>query len=160
MGKSYDWDKWRRRYVASGDGITLESIANEPGAPSLSTLKKRSMSESWSEQRKVYRNRVGTLEEQEIAQSSATQRAIAKVDRIIDTAEMITRHTQASRWLMALGKKALERAEVIPAHVAVQMIKLGLEGERICMGLDSDRASQSFNPDELSDEELQKIADS
>lgn len=136
------------------DSTTLQFISDIPGAPSLPTLKKRSNNESWPEQRKQYRYQRDT----KVYQDDTGKSAIAKIERIIDTAEVITRHTAVSKWLMDQGKKALENAETISPSVAVQMIKLGLEGERICMGLDSDRASQELNPDELSDEELQKIA--
>lgn len=160
MGKAYDWDGLRRDYVIGDDLVTYRSMSEVPGNPAHQSIKNRARLEDWPGQRKHYRYKQSTLEEEEITKSTATQKAMAKVDRIVDTAEMITRHTQTSKWLVDIGKRALEDAEAISPHVAVQLIKLGLEGERICMGLDSDRTSQSFNPDDLSDEDLQKIADS
>ena len=55
MGRRIDWVKIKREYVESN--ITLEELANKHKC-SFSTLMKRSASERWSEEKKIFRRKL------------------------------------------------------------------------------------------------------
>ena len=95
-----DWDHWRLRYVAGDDAVTLEALSKEPEAPALNTLKKRSSKDSWTEQRERFRHQRDT-----IAHHDATVAAAAsEVKKIIDAAEMLTRHAHLCKLMGAIAR--------------------------------------------------------
>lgn len=118
---AYDWDYFRHKYV-TGD-VTLEHLASLPNSPALGTLKRRSTTEEWAEQRRHYRDQTAT-KAREVA--STTE------------AEVAARHARIAR---ALQGKALERlksmqvSELAPRDVLAYM-KEATAIEREALGLD------------------------
>lgn len=151
-----DWDEWRLKYVSGGDEVTLEALSKAPGAPALDTLKKRSAKESWKDQRDRFRNQIGTITHQDAAVVSAA----SEVKKIIDTAEMLTRHAKASR---LVGQKAIQAMQMIdPAKLkpadALAWLKFAIEAERLTEGLATQRTEADIDLRSLSDAELERLA--
>ena len=149
-----DWDKWRLRYVSGDDLLTLEALSQEPGAPALNTLKKRSSKESWTEQRKRFRHQRDTIAHHDAHVVSAAE----KVVKIIDSAEMMTRHSKAAKLIGSIALRAFQSydpASLKPSE-ATAMMKLAVEVERLTEGLATQRQQVDFS--NLPDSELEKIA--
>ena len=156
-----DWDKWRIRYVSGPDSLTLDALSKEPGAPALDTLKKRSSRDSWLAQRERFRHQKST-----IAHHDATvEAAAAEVKQIIDSAEMLTRHAQASKLAGSVAMFELNRLRQMQVNGAptnmklaeiVNLLKMAIEVERLTEGMATQRQEIDFSA--LSDAELEKIA--
>jgi len=158
-----DWDYWRLRYVSSDDLCTLEALSQEPGAPALSTLKKRSRGDSdtpsWPEQRKQFRNQADTLAHSLVQNDAVAGKAAKEVARLVDTAEMLGRHQKVIHGVLSKGLAALK--ELNPRdfrpNEALSMIKWAVEAERLLEGLATARTDLDLTV--LSDEQLDKIID-
>lgn len=156
-----DWDKWRLKYVAGDDAVTLEALSREPEAPALNTLKKRSSKDSWAEQRERFRHQRDT-----IAHHDATVVAAAsEVKKIIDSAEMLTRHAQLSRLMASIAiyefnrvrekQRAGQPTGLKPSEIAA-LAKLAIDTERMTEGLATQR--QELDLSGLDDAALEKLA--
>lgn len=134
-----DWDKWRRLYVVGEDDVTLPSIAAIPGSPSLPSLKRVCAAELWADQRKRFREQRDTQVIREDAASAAVQR----VEKIIDSAEMLTQHNQVAKLLLSLGVQALRNRDpdTIRTSDALAMLRAGVEIQRLTEGLATERQS-------------------
>ena len=156
-----DWDKWRLRYVAGDDAVTLEALSREPEAPALNTLKKRSSKDSWAEQRERFRHQRDT-----IAHHDATVEAAAsEVKKIIDSAEMLTRHAQLTKLMGSIAQHeliALRRRQLngeptgLKPDDALKLARAAIADERLTEGLATQR--QEIDLSGMSDAELEKIA--
>jgi hypothetical protein len=161
MAARIDWNEWRLKYVSGGDEVTLEALSKAPGAPALNTLKKRSSRESWAEQRERFRHQRDT-----IAHHDATVMAAAsEVKKIIDAAEMLTRHAQLSKLMGAIAAYELSQIRQKQQHNAptgleasdvMRFAKLAMESERLTEGLATQR--QEIDLSGLSDAELERMA--
>jgi hypothetical protein len=151
-----DWEKWRLRYVSGTDTLTLEALSQEPGAPALNTLKKRSSRESWTEQRKRFRHQASTTAHQDAVIGKAAE----KVEQIIDAAEMLTRHSKACKLIGRLAVQAFQGYDpaTLKPTEAIAMMRLALEYERLTEGHATQRQSLSVDLSGLSDSELEEIA--
>ena len=164
MGKKYDWDHWRHLYVSGGDEVTLEALSGTKGAPSLNGLKKRSRRESWTSQRKEFRHQAYTKTSTKTLNAlgvsagiSATEEAIAKIDKLVDIAEMITRHSRTSQAMLIMCAKAMKSMkpeDLTPAQIS-QWVKTATDIERLAAGLAT--ASVDIDVTQLTDEELDRI---
>jgi len=154
MANKHDWEKWRRLYVVGGDDVTLPTIAVIPGAPSLPSLKRVCAAELWADQRKRFRTERDTV----TIRDEATVSAVNQVERIIDAAEMLTRHAKASR---LVGQKAIQAMQMVdPATLkpadALAWLKFAVEAERLTEGLATQR--QEIDLSAMTDAELEKLA--
>ena len=154
MANKHDWEKWRRLYVVGGDDVTLPTIAVIPGAPSLPSLKRVCAAELWADQRKRFRMERDTV----TIRDDAAVSAVNQVERIIDAAEMLTRHAKASR---LVGQKAIQAMQMVdPATLkpadALAWLKFAVEAERLTEGLATQR--QEIDLSSMTDAELEKLA--
>jgi hypothetical protein len=154
MANKHDWEKWRRLYVVGGDDVTLPTIAVIPGAPSLPSLKRVCAAELWADQRKRFRMERDTV----TIRDDAAVSAVNQVERIIDAAEMLTRHAKASR---LVGQKAIQAMQMVdPATLkpadALAWLKFAVEAERLTEGLATQR--QEIDLSNMTDAELEKLA--
>lgn len=151
-----DWDKWRRTFISGGDDVTLKWLSEQPGAPSYSSIRKRSSPkrEDWEEQRRHYRNNLGTI----TADVPEVKEVAQKVEKIIDSAEMMTRHLKAAKLIggKALQAFSLMAPDTIKPSEAVAMMKLAVEVERLTEGLATER--QQIDLTAMSDADLEKLA--
>jgi hypothetical protein len=160
MFKRIDLSKWRIAYLTGDDDVTLETLSQIPGAPALSTLKKHSAQESWTDQRKHFRNHTATL----IVQSEAVVHAADQVQRLVDIAETVTRQIKLAKALQNAAVKALkdlDTARISPRDIP-QWIKISTELERLAIGLATSRieVDRAVDVTQLSDEELEQIVNS
>lgn len=141
--------------MVGGDDVSLPTIAAIPGAPSLPSLKRVCAAESWADQRKRFRTERDTV----AVRDDAAVSAVNQVERIIDAAEMLTRHAKASRMV---GQKAIQAMQMVdPATLkpadALAWLKFAVEAERLTEGLATQRQELDFVKG-LSTEELEKLA--
>jgi hypothetical protein len=156
-----DWNHWRLRYVAGDDSVTLEALSREPKAPALNTLKKKSSRESWAEQRERFRHQRDT-----IAYHDATVAAAAtEVKKIIDSAEMLTRHAQLCKLMGAIAAHELQQLRRkqlageptgLKPDDALKFAIRAIADERLTEGLATQR--QEIDLSGLSDAELERLA--
>lgn len=117
----YDWDYFRHKYV-TGDA-TLDALSSLPNAPALATLKRRSSTEDWAEQRRHYRDQTAT-KAREVA--STTE------------AEVAARHARIARGLIGKALQRLQQLDVndlSPKDVR-EYIKDAADLERKALGLE------------------------
>lgn len=158
--KPIDWDKWRGQFVRGNDDVTIAALAECEGAPALQTLRNKSSKEGWFEQRKRYRCEV---QERGAVHFSGTKEEVADaIDRtikIVDAAEMLTRHNRLAKALIgvaAKGLKHLDPKKLKPNEIA-NLAKLGIDVQRITEGLATERAEVNFKA--MSDDELDRFID-
>ena len=151
-----NWDIWRRRFVTGDDTVTLVWLSEQPGAPSYSSIRKRSAPkwEDWEAQRRNYRKNLGTI----ASLSPDAKEAAEQVTKLVDTAEMFSRHIKAAR---LAGSKALQALQMTdPATLkpreALDWLKFAVEAERLTEGLATQRQQIDFST--MSDAELEKLA--
>ena len=156
-----DWDYWRLRYVSSDDSITLEALSREPKAPALNTLKKRSSRESWAEQRERFRHQRDTLAHQD----TKVVAAASEVRKLIDTAAMITRHSQLCQLMGSIAVyelQQLRRQQLageptgLKPDDALKLARAAIADERLTEGLATQR--QEIDLSAMTDAELEKLA--
>lgn len=150
----HDWERWRHLYVTGEDDITLVTLALIPGSPSLASLKRRSMQELWTDQRKRFRSQRDT----QAIRDDAAVAAATKVSQLVDAAEMLTRHMKAFR---LAGGKAISKLQDVDSknlsiREALDLLKWAVEGERLTEGLATSRQEIDFS--QLSDAELERLA--
>jgi len=118
---AYDWDYYKHKYV-TGD-VTLDHLASLPGSPALATLKRRSSTEDWSEQRKHYRDQTAT-KAREVA--STTE------------AEVAARHAKIARSMIGKALQRLQTLDVsdMTAKDIREYIKDAADLERKALGLE------------------------
>jgi hypothetical protein len=157
----HDWEKWRRFYVVGDDNVSLPSIASIPGAPSLPSLKRMCAAESWADQRKRFREQRDTV----TVQDDATVSAVRKVERIIDSAEMLTRHAQLTKLMGAIAAHELQQLRRkqlageptgLKPDDALKLARAAIADERLTEGLATQR--QTIDLSSLTDEQLEKLA--
>ena len=147
--------------------MDLQAISEVPGAPKYQTLKNRSSSRNWTDQRKTYKYLTSThaalsptvMDVAEAARKTVSD-VTARMDRLIDQAEMITRHVGIARKMLsqsAEGLDAIDTSSLKPTEI-VQLIKESTNLERLCLGLETQRTATSVDFKDLSDEELEAIA--
>ena len=158
MSRRIDWDYWRSMYVTGEDHVTLESLSKALNAPALDSLKKRSTAERWVEQRQQYRKSIGTLTHYGLHQDCTVVTADQRTRELLDAAEMVVRHVAHARALQELGmhKIRITDADKLTVKEAIELIKLGVEIERLSEGLATQR--QSVDVSVMSDAELEFIA--
>lgn len=156
----YDWDYFKHRYVTGDDAVTLNYLSTQPNAPSLHRLKIKSSEDAWAEQRKQFRNQAAT-----VALNSATgQAATQQIQKLVDAAEMITRHLQISKGLQGMAWKALQDRKItesdLTARDVLAWLNTGVQMERLTLDLDTARIKVDTKIDfaSLSDEQLERIA--
>ena len=148
-----DWDYWRHRYVAGDDTVTYRSLADVQGAPKYQTLRNRASQEDWPAQPKRFKDNLSTI----TATVPEAQHVAQQVSKLVDTAEMLTRHIKAAR---LAGQKALQAMQATdPATLkpqeALAWLKFAVEAERLAEGLATER--QEIDLSTLSDEELDRL---
>jgi predicted metal-binding protein len=152
MGKKVDWDKWRRKYI---QGMELVEISEVQGAPSYSALRNRSSQHDWPDQRRRFQYNSIALAQ---AVTPEVEDVVRKANEIIDTAEMLTRHSKALRQIGAIAMRAFQSydpASLKPSE-ATALLRLALEYERLTEGLATQR--QEIDLSSLSDAELERLA--
>ena len=149
-----DWNYWRHKYVSGEDSLTLKALSEIQGAPAYITIRKRSAAESWDDQRKRFRNSRDT----QAIHSEQGEQAAARVEKIIDTAEMLTRHMKAAR---LVGQKAIQAMQMTdPATLkpaeSLAWLKFAVEAERLTEGLATQR--QEIDLSSMTEAELEKLS--
>jgi hypothetical protein len=154
MPASIDWDYWRKTYIQGDDRMDLKVLSKYADAPAYQTLRNRSSKENWPEQRKRYQENVSTLAST-IPEVKATAQ---QVQKIIDSAEMLTRHSKLARSLGSIAARAFAsyNPEELRPSDALNMAKLAIEVERITEGMATQR--QEIDLKGLSDAELERLA--
>ena len=156
-----DWNHWRLRYVAGDDSVTLEALSREPKAPALNTLKKKSSRESWAEQRERFRHQRDTIAHHDATVASAA----TEVKKIIDSAEMLTRHAQLTKLMGAIAAHELQQLRRkqlageptgLKPDDALKLARAAIADERLSEGLATQR--QELDLSSMSDAELEKLA--
>lgn len=156
-----DWDHWRLKYVTGNEAVTLDALSKEPDAPALNSLKKKSCRENWPEQRKRFRHQRDT-----IAHHDATVSAAAtEVKKIIDSAEMLTRHAQLTKLMGAIAAHELQQlrrkqlageSTGLKPDEALKLARAAIADERLTEGLATQR--QEVDLSNATDEQLEKLA--
>jgi hypothetical protein len=153
-----DWDYWKYKYVSGSDEVTLEALSNIPNAPKLPTLKKRSVEDSWADQRKAFRYQTYT----KISDSATTQQAVEQTQKLVDAADVITRHLQMAKALQSIAAKRLTQfdPEELSARDLVAWVNAATNIERLAMGLSTEQheVNVKVNFGSLSDEQLERLA--
>lgn len=132
----YDWDYYRHKYVTGEH--TLEQLASLPNSPALATLKDRSRTESWKDQRDHYRDQTATKAR---AAASTTE------------AEVAARHSKIAR---ALQEKALMRLRDLPIDSlnpkdVLAFLREATTIEREALGLNTTRDSHQNELDAIAE---------
>jgi uncharacterized protein YcbX len=137
---SIDWSIWRHKYVSGPDTLTLKALAEQPGAPAYQSLKRRSQQESWADQRNRYRYQADTL----VAAQPGIRETVAEVAKIVDKAEMLSRHSRASRLATEVVMHELqqlrerqEKGDPVSIRVSelANLLKASVDIERVTEGL-------------------------
>lgn len=152
MARIVDWDYWRHKFV-TGE-MSLKELSEGHNAPAFKTLRNKSSAQDWPGQRQKFRD----VKRTQAATEPDVQQTADEVRRIIDTAEMLTRHVRAFR--LAGGKGMAKLATIDPSTLTVKealdLLKWGVDGERLTEGLATQR--QAIDLSGLSDAELEKLA--
>jgi flagellar hook-basal body complex protein FliE len=148
-----DWDYWRHKYVTGDDTVTYRSLADVQGAPAYQTLRNRASQEDWPAQRKRFKDNLSTV----VATVPEAQHVAQQVSKLVDTAEMLTRHIKAAR---LAGQKAIQSMQstdptTLKPQEALAWLKFAVEAERLAEGLATER--QEIDLSTLSDEELDRL---
>ena len=137
-GKPINWQHWRKEFVQGGDAITLTALAKRAHYPAIQSLRNKSASEGWEEQRKRYRRELenrGVNLNGEIKPEVAD--AIDRTNKIIDTAEMLTQHNALAKKMLSLAAEAMlnmEAKNIKPSDVT-QFMKVGVDMQRTIEGM-------------------------
>ena len=140
----HNWANIRHQYITGQNDVTLEYLSNQPDAPALTTLKKRSARENWSKEREIYRHQVSTKLRQKATVSEA---------------EVAAQQLQDARLMRAKALASLERFTEIDLDPkeARMYLKEAAEIERKALGMDTIQVKIDKRLDELSDEELERL---
>jgi hypothetical protein len=155
MPARVDWDNWRTKFIKGPDDLDLKRLSEYTGAPAHQSLRNRSSAEDWPNQRRRYRDSLGT-------QSSThpdVQATVAHAQKIIDSAEMLTRHMQAARLVgqkAILAMKATDPTTLKPGE-ALALLKWAIDAERMVEGMATDR-QEVIDISTLTDSALEKLA--
>jgi hypothetical protein len=145
-----DWDTWRKKFIQGPDELDLKKLSEYNGAPAYQTLRNRSSAEDWPDQRKRYRDNLGTL----TSIVPDAQAVATNVTKIIDSAEMLTRHAQLSKLAGAIAASELKAlyAKIqqkqptgLRPDDLLKLAKFAVETERLTEGLVTERQEQSGN---------------
>lgn len=144
----HDWDYWRQKFVTSN--VTLKEMSEGHNAPAFKTLRNKSSSEDWPSQRQKFRD----MKRTQAATLPDVQQTADQVKKIIDSAEMLTRHAQLSKLIGSIAahefkllrrkQEAGEATGLKPNDIAA-LAKLAIESERLTEGLATERQEQSGN---------------
>jgi len=149
-----DWDLWRKKFIQGPDSLDLKRLSEYNGAPAYQSLRNRSSKEDWPGQRKRFRDNVGTLADT----VPDAQQVTSKVEKLIDSAEMMTRHMKAFR---LAGSKAISKLnsvdpQTLTVKEALDLMKWAVDGERLTEGLATQR--QAVDLSGMSESDLEKLA--
>lgn len=149
-----DWDHWRKKFIQGPDTLTIKGLSEYNGAPAYQTLRNRSSKEDWVAQRRRFRDNVGTLADT----VPDAQQVASKVEKVIDAAEMMTRHMQAFRLAgsKAIAKLNTVKPESLTVKEALDLLKWAVDGERLTEGLATQR--QEIDLSGMSEADLEKLA--
>lgn len=156
-----NWDGWRKKYVEGDDVVTLKFLSEQAGAPTYGSIRTRASRESWEEQRKRFRNNRDTL----AANVPSVQAVAAQTQRIIDSAEMLTRHAQLTKLMGAIAAHELQQLRRkqlageptgLKPDDALKLARAAIADERLTEGLATQR--QAIDLTSLTDEQLEKLA--
>ncbi len=171
MGKRVDWEHWRGLYVAGDDSVTFQSLSELDGAPAFSTIRnkacppKDSNEPSWADLRKQYRKELAKESVGGDRVSLSVEDAIARTDKIIDTAEMLTQHNAIAKALIGIGAAGIKefqlnnfaKAKQMKPRELLEFAKFGIEMQRIIEGMATSKTEIDFKG--MSDAELNAIID-
>lgn len=131
-----DWEYWRHRFI-TGE-MSLKQLSEGLNAPAFKTLRNKSSAEDWPSQREKFRDMQRT---QAVAVVPDVRQTVDEVKKIVDAAEMLTRHNQVAKLLISQGVQALKDRD--PAKIsdrdALAMLKAGIEIQRLTEGLATER---------------------
>jgi hypothetical protein len=158
-----DWSYWRQKYVTGEDTLTLKALSEYQEAPAYQTIKNRANKEDWADQRKRYRYQRST----DASTQPGVKETVEQAAKIIDAAEMITRHAGLAKLMGAIAQRELillrQKQEVKPAISTglkpaeiLNLAKAAIEIERLTEGLATQR--QEIDLSGLSDAELERLA--
>jgi hypothetical protein len=154
MATKIDWSYWRHRFVTGDDTVTYRLLSEQPGAPAYATIKTVASKEDWTDQRKRYRYQQTTA----VAIQPGVKETAEQVTKLVDTAEMFSRHIKAAR---LAGQKAIQAMQqtdpaTLKPEQALAWLKFAVEAERLTEGLATQR--QEVDLAGLSNAELEAIA--
>ena len=138
-----DWDYWRSIFVTTNE--SLRTIANREGAPSVQSLKNRSIKDKWVEQREKYRlTKVDRSPEVRSVQEVAGK-AIVQIDREVEQIQKMFRDLdKAGKVADAMLYRPLQRFaemnldELSPRDIAT-FVRLGWDIKCKLLELDAAR---------------------
>lgn len=145
MPARVDWDNWRTKFIKGPDDLDLKRLSEYSGAPAYQSLRNRSSLEDWPGQRRRYRDTLST----QASTHPDVQATTAQVEKIIDTAEMLTRHMRAAKMVGQKGLQAIQMidpATLKPAE-ALAMLKFAIEAERLTEGMATQKHVENNNDD-------------
>ena len=155
MAAKVNWKIWRDQFVQGPDDLDYKRLSKYTGAPAYSSLRNRASQEDWPDQRKRYRENLGTL----TGTVPDVQATAAQVEKIIDAAEMLTRHMKAARLAgqkAILAMQATDPTTLKPAE-ALAWLKWAVDAERMTEGLATER-QEVIDLSILPDAALEKLA--
>ena len=158
MAAHVAWEKWRKLYVAGDDDLTLAALSQAPGAPSINSFKKVAWKESWVEQRRQFRNQL----DNKVYQSAGVQKAADYVERLVDVAEIQTRHIKLAKSMQARVAASLQEMQreniTLSPRDAATWLKIATDLERLSVDLVTSKTEVvATDVTALTDEELQAI---
>lgn len=161
----YNWDEIRRAFITGN--MTLKDLSREstgnPDHPAYGRIRivASTKNEDWDAQRRAYRNNLKLS----IAGESSTKLIAAKVDKLIDAAEIIASHLQISKGLKAIArlgiKRILENPDLIKTVKPTELVAIVREAtniERLAFGLSTSYIEHDINWEALTEVQLEAIA--
>jgi hypothetical protein len=162
MAAKVNWKIWRDQFVQGPDDLDYKRLSKYTGAPAYSSLRNRASQEDWPDQRKRYRENLGTL----AGTVPNVQATVAQAQKIIDAAEMLTRHAGLAKLMGAIAQRELvlirkkQEADtptgLKPGDV-LSLAKVAIDIERMTEGLATER-QEVIDISNLPDAALEKLA--
>jgi hypothetical protein len=159
MARIVDWDYWRHQFV-TGD-MSLKELSEGHTAPAFKTLRNKSSAEDWPSQRQKFRD----MKRTQAAILPDVKQTADEVKKIIDSAEMLTRHAQLTKLMGAIAAHELQQLRRkqlageptgLKPDDALKLARAAIADERLTEGLATQR--QELDLSSMSDAELEKLA--
>ncbi|MBZ9713763.1 hypothetical protein [Deinococcus multiflagellatus] len=119
----HDWLAIRREYIRGEDAVTLATLADKPGAPSLRQIERRSSEEDWPELRLQMRREVdGRLRAADLDMKTEVRRRQLKIGTALTT--------------LGVQGMAHQKPEEMDMLDVARAIKIGTDLERKALGME------------------------
>ena len=144
----------------TGD-MSLKELSEGHTAPAFKTLRNKSSAEDWPSQRQKFRD----MKRTQAAILPDVKQTADEVKKIIDSAEMLTRHAQLTKLMGAIAAHELQQLRRkqlageptgLKPDDALKLARAAIADERLTEGLATQR--QELDLSSMSDAELEKLA--